>query len=342
MRKFSLVIIVLTLTVVIFEIFLRYSPFSYGITPMTYDKDIGMWHKKNFSADIIKECYKTRYSFGEEGRISNSYEYNKNKKDIILLGDSQVEALMVTNYKVMHNSLYKELNGKYNILNYGLSGTGPSQQLEILKNKVNLKNIDTLVHFVFLENDLNDGDPKNFNKTNRPKVYTKFRNLTDYEIIKPRDYDTKEKIRDFLGHFELYVYLKKTFYFYNDFISTIFTNKKHLIKDAQYDENKYKINNEEYKWKQLKGSIYQINKIVKENNFNYKIIIFSIFEIDGYTKYREEFESFLNQQNIKYGNITPILNSLRKKQQIDFDCDVHWNGKTHQNIAKYLSIELKF
>ncbi|MDF1875196.1 hypothetical protein JHD48_05575, partial [Sulfurimonas sp. SAG-AH-194-I05] len=281
-----------------------------------------------------------KYFFDEDGRIQNIYDFDVKKKNIILLGDSQVEALMVENENVIHNSLYREINGKYNVLNYGLSGTGPSQQLEILKTKVDLKNIDTLIHFVFLENDLNDGDPKNFNEINRPKVYYKFKNFENYEIIKPRVYNIKEKIRDFLGHFELYVYLKKTFYFYSSHISNFFKEKREVVK-VLVNDKKYILDNEEYKWTQLEGSIYQINKIAKKMSFKYKIIIFSTFEDDGYLKNREKFQVFLNKQNISHSNIAPFLKQLSSKQKIDFSCDGHWNENTHQAIAKYLKKELK-
>ena len=168
---------------------------------MTYDKEIGMWHKKNFANYIIDDCYKTKYFFDEEGRIKNNYEYSNNKKNIILLGDSNIEALMVNNKNIIHNSLYNEIYGKYNVLNYSLSGTGPTQHLEILKNKIKLNKVIKLIHFVFLENDLGDGNPNNFNGTNRPKVHLEFENLDNYVTIKPKKYDTKEMFRDFLGNF---------------------------------------------------------------------------------------------------------------------------------------------
>ena len=39
-----------------------------------------------------------------------------------------------------------------------MSGTGPTQHLEILKNKIELNKVAKLIHFVFLENDLADGN----------------------------------------------------------------------------------------------------------------------------------------------------------------------------------------
>lgn len=323
--------------IVAFEFFLRYSPFSSGISPVEYDKDIGMWHKKEFENYLIKECYKTKYRFDEQGRVANNYQYDESKKDIVLLGDSQVEALMVENDKIMHNSLYKDLDGKYNVLNYGLSGTGPSQQLQILQTKVNLNKTYSIIHFVFVENDLNDADPQNFTSANRPKVYMDFSDLEDFEVIPARPYDLKEKIRDFLGNFELYAYLKKTIYYYS---STLRENTKD-IKATQNKQKSFELKNEEYKWTQLKGSIYQINKLAKKFNINYKVVVCSTYEFnDNHILKRERFENFLQSQKISSINIVPFLKELSQKQKLSFDCDEHWNSKTHFELSKMIKREI--
>jgi len=338
MKKITLIILVFLISLIVFEFYLNFSPFSNGISPVEYDKDIGMWHKKDFSAYIIKNCYKNKYFFDTEGRIQNNYEYEDTKKDIILLGDSQIEALMVDNNYIIHNSLYKKLTGRFNILNYALSGTGASQQLEILKAKVDLGNIDTLIHFVFLENDLNDADPNNFNGTNRPKVHIKFTTLNEYIVIKPAANNIKEKIRDLLGNFEFYVYLKKTIYFYKNIFT--FTTKEKLQEKAV---KKYELSNEEYKWQQIEGAIYQINQIALKNQFKYQVVIYSTYEFrDNYTLKRQRLENFLNKQNIKSTNIVPFLHKLKQTQTqtLSFQCDSHWNKETHKELASFLSTKI--
>lgn len=335
MKKIFIFTLVLFITIVLFELFLRYSPFSRGVSPVVYDKDIGMWHKKDFNGSLIKECYKSEYSFDKFGIIKNDYFYDKNKKDVILLGDSQVEALMVNNENIIHNSLYKELGGKYNVLNYGLSGTGPSQQYEILKHKVNLLNVDTIIHFVFLENDLNDGDPANFTSESRPKVYMRFNDLENYEIIKPKDYDIKERIRDFLGNFELYSYLKRSVYYFTH----LSQNKEK--KDENYISNSYELENEEYKWKQLLGSLYQIKLLTKDLNIKYKIVVFSTYEFnENYSTKREKLEKFFYTHDISNINIVPFIKTLSENQELSFKCDGHWNKNTHKALAKYILVEL--
>jgi len=336
LKRLLKLFIILIISIISFEIFLRYSPFSNGISPVEYDKDIGMWHKREFENYLIKECYKTKYKFDTEGRVLSNYRLDKSKKDIILLGDSQVEALMVENDKVMHNSLYKEIDARYNVLNYGLSGTGPAQQYQIFNKKINLSNVHTIVHFIFLENDLNDSDPQSFTSANRPKVFIKFDDLENYKVISPRPYDVKEKIRDFLGHFELYVYVKKSFYYY----SSLFKKENKKIVE-NIEKKSYKLKNEEYKWRQLEGSIYQINQKVKDLKINYKIIIYSAYEFNSnYIEKRERLERFLKTQEIESLNIVPFLQNLALEKKISFSCDGHWNSNTHQNIGRYLKEKL--
>jgi len=337
--KFILIIIFsFILSIILFEFFLKLSPFSFGVTPMVYDKDIGMWHKKNYSNYLISDCYKNKYFFDSSGRVKNNYKYDDTKKDIIIIGDSKIEGLQVENQSVVHNALYREIQGQYNVLNYGLAGTGPAQHLEILKNKVDLTNTKTLLHFVFLENDLNDSDPNNLDGVNRPKVYLDFKDNMTFDVIKPKKYDFKEKLRDFIGNFEIYVYLKKTFYYYK----TIFFDTRQAETSNKDRKMHYTISNEKFKFKQLQGAIYQINKLALDYDFSYHIFFFSSFEKKGFNDYKNKLISFLSDININNINILPYLNDLEKKHALDFSCDPHWNKKTHQDLAKYLNKLIDF
>lgn len=335
MKKLLLIGFCFLFTIILFETFLRYSTFSNGISPVVYDKDIGMWHKKDFSNYLIKECYKNRYYFDEEGRIKSNYTYDNIKKDVVILGDSQVEALMVENRKIIHNSLYKELNGKFNILNYGLSGTSVTQQLQILKSKVDLNRVDTVVQFIFLENDLNDLNFKTKNSVNRPKVNLNFDTLESYTVIQPISYTLKEKIRDFLGQFEIYVYLKKSIYYYQSLFSV---NK---VVETNKEEKSFSLVNEEFIWKQLKGGIYQTKKLLNSFNIRYLVIIYSEFQFqDNYLEKTERVKKFLSENKIEMLNIVPYLKELEKTSNLAFSCDSHWNGNTHEYLAKFIRKEI--
>jgi len=148
MKQTFFIFLIMLLSIISFELFLEYSPFKKGVSPVVYDKDIGMWHKKNFSNYLIRDCYENQYFFDEYGRVKNNYLYDAKKEDVIILGDSYIDGLMIENDKIIHNSLFYELNGSVNVLNYGLTGSGPMQQFAILKHKVNLSNVKKLIHFI--------------------------------------------------------------------------------------------------------------------------------------------------------------------------------------------------
>ena len=311
------------LAVILFEVFLRYSPFSYGRSPVEYDSIIGMWHKKQYSNYIINTCYKTLYSFDKNGLPKNVHNYDKNKQDVVLLGDSFIEALMVKNENIIHNSLSKEYNHKYNFMNYALSGTSPTQQFIILKKKVNLSNTKYITQFIFLESDLMDVDSKNLDYFTRPKVFVEFDSLDKYKIISPRDATIYDKISDVMGNFELYTYIKKSLYYLRNKIEGL--NQISTKKQISYrQEQKLDLT---MNWMYLKGAIYQINTIANEHNITYTPII-----ISTNPENINIMKDFFQQYNIRY---------LVLQNEIDFiletfPCDGHWLDKTHINIAKYL------
>lgn len=239
---------------------------------------------------------------------------------------------MIENEKIIHNSLFYELNESMNVLNYGLTGSGPMQHFAILQHEVNLSRVNKVIHFINLEDDLGDGDPQKFNGSNRPKFFLYFTDLDKYKVVKPI-YTIKEKIRDFIASFEWYAYLNQTRGYYMNLLKspTLKHNKN----------NKYFMPNEEYRWKQLEGTIYQISKLSLKHNFNYNIIIKSTYEFnDNYDKQVKRFEKFLFKKNINYLNLTPFLKEIEQKHSLSFECDGHWNGKTHQDLAKYLQNKL--
>ena len=333
MKQTFFIFLTMGLSIMAFELFLKNSPFKRGISPVVYHKDIGMWHKKNFSNYLIRDCYENQYFFDEYGRVKNNYLYDEKKEDVVILGDSYIDGLMIENDKIIHNSLFSELNGSVNVLNYGLTGSGPMQQFAILEHEVNLSNVKKLIHFINLEDDLGDGDPKKFNGSNRPKVFFYFTDLEKYRLVKPTPYNMKERFRDFLASFELYAYLNKTRGYYMN------RWKKPPLKVNEVD--KYFIKNEAYCWKQLEGTIYQINKLALKYKFEYDIVIKSSHEFKyNYRKRSKQFETFLLKQNINYLNVNTFLKELEKRHPLSFECDGHWNGETHQDLARYLHHEL--
>jgi hypothetical protein len=303
-----------------FEMFLRFSPFSLGISPVVYDKDIGMWHKKNFSSVWIKECYQTPFSFDEAGRVKNAYTYDATKKDILIFGDSYMEALMVKNKNIMHNALYREFEGKYNFLNYGLSETSAVQQLIMMKSRVDFSHVKSLLQFIRIESDIYDVDPNVFDATARPKAFLEFSDLDHYRVIPPKKQDLKEQFRDILGNFELYVFLKKGIYFL-----------KHQLEDAKEHTDKEKKSEDlSFNWLQIEGAIYQTKKLLESYGVSYTVLLYG--KDEALTKV---LKAFLKEQNIDYHDIYAL--SKEEGFGLDgFSCDSHWRDQTHLNVAKLI------
>ena len=309
--------------VLFFELFLQHSPFSYNVSPVRYDSQIGMWHKENFTNYIVQECYKTKYIFDSAGLPSSVAKYDANKQDVIILGDSYVEALMVHNKNVIHNSLGRVFDGKYNFLNYALSGSSPTQQFVILKDKVDLTNAKYVLQFISIEGDLLDVDSKNLSSLARPKVYVEFDSLDKYKIIPPRAKRLIDDIGDFLGNYQTYSFIKKLLYHLKDNLFRRGAND--LIQSTTPKQE----NDLSKNWLYLKGAIYQINQSVQETsqNIHYKLVITSSNEDN-----KNMLQKFLNEQNIEF----IFLDNIAQDMNISlagYECDSHWNDKTHNNIA---------
>jgi len=326
LKNFTIIVISSLLALIFFEFFLKNSPFEYGISAAEYDKEIGMWHKKNFENYIVEACYKTKYSYNELGLPSNIDPYDPNKKDVIILGDSFIEARMVKNENIIHNSSAKEFNYKYNFMNYGLFGSGPTQQLVILQKKIDLNNTKYVIQFIELEGDLLDVDSKNLSSMARPKVFVEFDNLDKYTIIPPRERTLYDTVSDKLSYYQIYPFIKRTIYSLKNALldKKVEPIEKHDILTKEIDLSK--------NWLYLKGAIYQIDKLIKSVNseIKYKVIIRSKSK-----KNKAIIKKFLNKQNIKFIFLDEVAESMNIKLE-GFSCDNHWNDKAHQDVAKII------
>jgi len=324
LKNFIIIIISSFFALIFFEFFLKHSPFEYGVSAAQYDKTIGMWHKKNFENYIVETCYKTKYSYNDQGLPSNIDPYDPHKKDVIILGDSFIEARMVKNENIIHNSLAKEFNYKYNFMNYGLFGSGPTQQFVIIQDKVDLNNTQYVIQFIELEGDLLDVDSKNLSSLARPKVFVEFETLDDYKIVPPREETFYDTVSDKLSYYQVYPFIKKSIYSLKNFLSPDAGEKSNHSKEKKIDLSK--------NWLYLKGAIYQIDKFIKSKNSNakYKVIVRSKNQEN-----KKMIKKFLNKHHIEF----LFLNKTAKDMNIKlngFECDKHWNDKAHQDVAKII------
>lgn len=323
MSRLPIVLFSAFLALLSFELFLEYSPFSKGISPVEFDEKIGMWHKRDFTNYMIKDCYKTKYQFDHDGRVSNGYNYNDKVKDIAIVGDSYVAALMVQNKNIVHNQLQNRYQGKYNFLNYGLSGANVTQQYVIIKEKIDYDNLAGVIQFISIDSDLLEVDPKYVDGTNRPKVNVQFRSIDDFDVTFPRRTVT-ERVRDFLGDYEIYLFLKKLIYFFKT-KNPPKEQDKSVAKVSRASEKDLSKN-----WLQIKGAIYQTQKLLRDKGIGYFMVVVSKQEAN-----RKNLIEFLRELGIPYLDLITSAKTLKKELR-GFPCDGHWNDQTHVNIAKII------
>jgi len=317
MKKTIIFITALFLALATFEFFLKYSPFEYGTSPGVYDEEIGVWHKKNFSGYSISECYKTKYFYDDKGLPKSTKTYDKNKDDIVFLGDSFVEAVMIENPYIIHNAFAKDLNYKYN----GLSGTSVMQSFMILKKKVDLAKTKYVIEFVSLDGDLLEMDYKQHNTMSRPKVYLDVKSLKNYKVIPPRAITLRDKVGDFLGDYQIYFFIKKLIYSLQEKTATPLT-KKAITEKAIPKFTK--------DWLTLQASIYQTSLLAKENNINFLLIISTEDK-----KKKERLKTFLQKENIPFISIQEEAEKRGITLQT-FSCDGHWTKEAHHDISKII------
>jgi len=325
----------------LYAAYLSMSPFSGGLSVVEFDQDIGFWHKRNFSSYTNKTCYRTKYSFNEEGLPSNNYNYSNKKSDVAILGNSYIEAIMVKNENIIHNQLFKAIDGKYNVLNYALSSTIPPNHLLIFQNKVRKDNLRYLVHFIALPV-TNYSPPTAKPILKRQLVQIFFEKPDKFKLLYKRDYNFVEKLRDFLGSTEYYFYVIKSINYIRTTLSDLESRfSKNDNADTKSSDKlaplvKVDLNG----WRQLKLTLLQLIRETKENNAQYLPVLYSHGQNGAEQQEKRMLAELFDEQGITYLDADEILLESGLSN-ISFSCDNHWNDDVHRYLSYRLSPYIK-
>lgn len=327
--------------IVSYHFFLSNSPFEGGKSSVEFDKEIGFWHKPNFSTVTHRECYKTPFFYDEKGLIKNTYQLDNDKNDIVIFGDSYIEAIMVNNENILHNGLYESLKQEFNVLNYALSSTAPTQHLKIYETKVDKEKALMVLHFINMPSDLFDVLPNDRSTSQRPLAQLNFNTLSDYEYLPVKEYDTIEKLRDFLGSTEYYFYAIKSWHKFSSWLYSSNTPETNITATIKSDEPEYSSNLEEAltkkSWIHLIGSINELQQRTAEDKVIYLPAVFSEAQ-----PHPSSFilKSYFDQKGIDYIDIDNLLSAIPQENR-SFTCDNHWNNETHQFLGQALGAPIQ-
>jgi len=325
-------------SILVFELILRFSLLSGGQASAVYDEKVGYWHKSNFTSQHTRDCYNVEYSFGEYGEISPQQPYNDELPNITLLGNSYLEAAMVENGNIIHNALYKELDGKYNVLNFGLYGTNIFHQALIYQYKVPNYNEAYVMQFVNFIQAL-DYKPLEAPVLSRQLVQGSFeKNKIVPAVV--RDFNSFELFRDVLGYTEFYEHVLTTIATVYNFDFKNKVKKTDNVEDKEVEKPLFIIKKQrsEKQWQQLKAGIRFMQKQADERGSEYIAIVYSGNDFIK-TNLVGDFISWLENEGITYVDLDQKISNY-SFDNYGFSCDPHWNNEVHQVVGTILSNKL--
>lgn len=132
----------------------------------TEESDWGAWHKANSATRERQSCYDTPYYSNEIGARDDSFDHPKNKKRIILIGDSFAEGFGARHEETAQYLIEQKTGAE--VFNFGSAGDlGPVQYAIIYEQLAKKYNPDALIIFFLPNNDFTDNDYEYWKKTNK-------------------------------------------------------------------------------------------------------------------------------------------------------------------------------
>lgn len=349
MKKIALIIFGLLLGFVIFEIFLQ---FKFLLT-QDVDKDINVinelnnihqydsvlgWklkpgsygrHKTTKGIDVL-------YKINNQGfRDDVDYQKQKNKKRIIVFGDSFVFGFGVENHNTFPKILEKLTN--YEVLNFGVVGYDPGQYFLSLKNEGLSYQPDIVIYGIYLGNDIVDITRDHLFHGDRYKPYFEIENgdLVLKNVPVPQERVQPEEINFRVKNIDIYkklswVFKFKTFSLLKNIskwnLYPLLTKFNFVKGITDYDKNFLVLGKILEETQTLIGGKKLIVVIIPLRN-----IRFDYLE----QEFAKKLESISKSKNIDVINPIPFMTRLGS-DKFYFLQEGHFNEKGHELMAKLI------
>jgi hypothetical protein len=244
---------------------------------------------------------------------------------------------MVENENIIHNSLYKELNGQFNVLNFGLYGSNVFHQALIYQHKVPNYNEAYVMQFVnfiqALDYEIVESSP-----LTRQLVEGSFEEGKAVPKIS-RDLNAIEFIRETIGYTEFYEHTLTSI----ATIKSLNTVNKAKKVDSGNGHDKQlvimKSKRSEKQWQQLKAGILFMQKQAHNKGSEYIAVVYSGNAFKK-TNLVGDFITWLAQKEIPYIDLDQEISKYNIKKY-GFSCDFHWNDDVHRTVGTILANKLK-
>ena len=271
------------------------------------DKYGGTWHKKNYMTKHVSRCFDVTYQTNNVGaRDNDDYFKDKNKKSIMLIGDSFAEGPGVELSKIFAKIVENKLKKK--VLNFGNAGSDPPSQYRRYINDTIEYNFDYLVYFFLPQNDYHIynnsiNQKKNIIINNKKKYFSI--NMLKYQIV------------DFLARFTYsYNFLRSLSYTMDIKLNYGYDNQSYFIKDK----------------KKIDQTLDFVEKIISSKKVKtYIVIIPTIYDINLIKKKKyKELYWYKKISQISESNKSALIDLMdyidyEKRFQYFHSCDGHWS-----------------
>lgn len=294
----------------------------------TYDPDLGFVHTPNSHFESRLNCTSFSLDFNRKGFRDRDRPKNSKKKRGIVLGDSFMEGYGLKREKRVSNQIEKKRG--IPLINLGVSGTGPTQYMEIYRKYGQHFDHDFIVLSLYPPNDFIDDDPVLIENKHRPFWVLKNDTLV---LQKPQK---KTPDLHYLSWFKQI--LQRYTYTYNAYLEA----KKQIRANMNA---KFDLPNHQYKnplaMRRFFRSIVEIKKMANGR----PIVLFTIpckQELGsknlGNSRVSRELRAFCVAQNIEFIDLPKIISqkSLKEQQSLYLTCDSHFSEKGAEFVATIL------
>ena len=318
----------------------------------------GAWHKKNTNFSHKSSCFSANYYFNNYG-AKDKDRNSSGKNRTLVVGDSYVEGYGVDNDKNFSYHLENDGNNDVKYLNFSTSGYfGSTQYYVLIKNLLNKIEFDRVILFLNPGSDFKD-DSFEFGKVFHYKKYRPYLDLSSNQIFYYKEsnknlHHEPIKLKNILDNFTYsYKFLR---YLKNQI--TVFFQKKKVNQLTNQNEVGYVSYYEKYPkdtFEILKKNLFNINKILSENNIKFivstipskKDLIYFNYNANSKNNLDINLKNYLDNLEVKFFEIIKFDQENELKIKNYFICSDHLNEegqKIFANIVKerLISINEKF
>ena len=325
------------LAAVLFEAYLRLPPFRSGVSPVVYDPVLGYWHKLDYQGESFSRCYAVPYSFDGRGlRPSGgpAHQDGTPARQVVMLGDSQVEAVMVPDDQVMHRRLQAYLGDSVEVLNYGLAGSGADLQYLVLKNRVDLAATGWIVQLVNLDTDIYEADPRNEKPGERPRAQLAFSDLDHFRAIPPAPFGWGERLREHASDFQSYSYVRAALVPLRQAVRRVrqaLGDRQAAIQAEAPAAGRH--GPSELGWTNLLGALHLTQRLAAEHGIAYLPVVWST-DPTLFAEWQRRSRAI----GLPSFALAPALAAIGVDlSRVSFPCDRHFTAATHDKIAEALA-----